>query len=84
MDKLNYMKTMPQRLSELARPTRAINKMPTFEDQLIKNGPEFKHSWMNMAHMHDLRVWTLTYAPGRKNNIRRLSEIHLLNQEMWY
>ena len=37
-----------------------------------------------MAHMHDLRVWCLTYAPGKKNDIRRLQEIHLLNQEMWY
>ena len=34
--------------------------------------------------MHDLRVWTITYAPGTKNNIQRLQEIHLLNQEMWY
>jgi hypothetical protein len=33
---------------------------------------EFKHSWANMAHMHDLRVWTLAYAPGRKNNVRRV------------
>lgn len=45
---------------------------------------EFKHTWINMSHMHDLRVWTLAYAPGRKNNIRRVQEIHLLNQEMWY
>jgi TRAP-type mannitol/chloroaromatic compound transport system permease large subunit len=37
-----------------------------------------------MAHMHDLRVWTLTYAPGKKNNIQRLQEIHMLNNEMWY
>ena len=22
--------------------------------------------------MHDLRVWTLAYAPGRKNNVRRV------------
>lgn len=37
-----------------------------------------------MAHMHELRVWAITYAPGNKNNIQRLQEIHLLNQEMWY
>ncbi len=37
-----------------------------------------------MAHMHDLRLWTITYAPGNKNNIQRLQEVHLLNQEMWY
>jgi hypothetical protein len=37
-----------------------------------------------MAHMHDLRVWTIAYAPSRINNLQRLQEIHLLNQEMWY
>lgn len=37
-----------------------------------------------MAHMHDLRVWTLAYAPSRFNNLQRLQEIHLLNNEMWY
>lgn len=37
-----------------------------------------------MAHMHDLRVWTVAYAPSRINNLQRLQEIHMLNQEMWY
>ena len=45
MDKLNYMKTGAQRFKELARPARAMNKMPAFEDKVIKNGVEFKHSW---------------------------------------
>ena len=34
--------------------------------------------------MHDLRVWTLTYAPSRLNNLERIQQIHQLNQEMWY
>ena len=34
--------------------------------------------------MHDLRIWTITYAPSTKDNMRRLQEIHYLNQEMWY
>ena len=72
MDKLNYMKTGGQRFRELIKPSRALNKMPTFEDKMVRNGVEFKHSWANMAHMHDLRVWTLTYSPMKKNNIRRL------------
>ena len=84
MDKLNYMKPAAQKFRELARPSRHMNKMPTFEDKILKNGAEFKHTWAQMAHMHDLRVWTLSYAPGKKNNIRRLQEIHLLNQECWY
>lgn len=72
-----------QRATEALRPSRYLAQ-PRFEDKLLKNGVEFKHSWANMAHMHDLRVWTLAYAPGKKNNMQRLQEIHLLNQEMWY
>ena len=34
--------------------------------------------------MHDLRVWTLAYSKGKRNHFRRMQEIHLLNQEMWY
>ena len=34
--------------------------------------------------MHDLRVWTIAYAPSRLNNMQRIQEIHHLNQEMWY
>ena len=44
----------------------------------------FRHDWAILAHMHDLRVWTLAYAPSRHNNLQRLQEIHLLNNEMWY
>ena len=56
-----------------------------FEDKLLeqKNVP-FAHTWALMSHMHDLRVWTLTYAPTRQNNLQRLQEIHRLNAEMWY
>jgi hypothetical protein len=59
-------------MRELIRPARSVNKMAVFEDKFLKNGVDFKHSWANMAHMHDLRVWTITYAPMKKNNIRRL------------
>jgi len=37
-----------------------------------------------MAHMHDLRVWTIAYAPSKSNNLQRMQEIHRLNNEMWY
>lgn len=37
-----------------------------------------------MAHMHDLRVWCITYAPANKGNMEKLQEIHKLNAEMWY
>ena len=77
-DKLSYMKRPLQRVSEFLKPSRYL-KQPEFEDKLLKSGPKFAHSWANMCQMHDLRVWTITYAPGRKDNMQRLSEIHMLN-----
>ena len=77
-NKLAYMKSKTTNFRELLRPARYYAQ-PKFEDKILKQGPEFKHSWAQLAHMHDLRVWCLSYAPGKKNNIRRLQEIHLLN-----
>ncbi len=85
MDKLAYLKSNKQVLRDSLRLSRSY-RQPTFVDRFLKKGEKvpFKHSWSMMAHMHDLRVWTLTYAPSRLNNLQRLQEIHLLNQEMWY
>ena len=83
MDKLAYMKGGLQRAKEAVRPTRYM-KQRSFEDKMLATGIDFKHTWAQMAHMHDLRVWTLAYAPARKGNVQRLQELHLLNQEMWY
>jgi hypothetical protein len=67
-DKLNYMKPLGQRFKEFLRPSKNLYQ-PKFEDKVLQHGASFSHSWMNMSHMHDLRVWTLTYAPGKKNNV---------------
>lgn len=37
-----------------------------------------------MGHMHDLRVWTIAYAPAKTGNMKRMNECHRLNAEMWY
>ena len=71
MNKLSYSKAPLQRLKEIVRPSRYA-KQPNFKDRVIASGLEFKHSWANMAHMHDLRVWYIAYAPGRLYNIQRL------------
>ena len=68
MNKLNYMKPALQRFKETIRPSR-YTRQPTFKDRVLASGLEFKHSWANLAHMHDLRVWFICYAPGRRNNI---------------
>jgi hypothetical protein len=83
MNKLSYMKSSTQAFREFLRPSRYLYQ-PKYEDKFLETGPKFKHTWAQMAHMHDLRLWTIAYAPGKKNNIQRLQEIHGLNQEMWY
>jgi hypothetical protein len=85
MDKLSYLKSTKQNIRDYLRLSRSY-RQATYEDRFLKRGEKvpFKHSWALMAHMHDLRVWTVAYAPSRINNLQRLQEIHLLNQEMWY
>lgn len=70
-------------LQQFLRPKNYLYQ-PKFEDKYIKHGIDFKHSWAQMSHMHDLRQWTITYAPTNKTNIQRMNECHALNQEMWY
>lgn len=77
-DKLNYMKTTGQVMKNFLRPKKYLYQ-PKFEDKVAKHGIQFKHSWANMAHMHDLRMWAIAYGPGNKNNIQKLQECHLLN-----
>ena len=71
MDKLSYMRTASQNLRSWLRPSRHYLQ-PRFEDKYIKEGVQFKHSWGQLAHMHDLRVWTLAYSKGRRNHFRRM------------
>ena len=84
MDKLSIFKS---RFTNFRNSTRLSNnvRQHKYNDLHLqqKNVP-FKHTWSTMAHMHDLRVWTLAYAPSQENNLQRLQEIHRLNNEMWY
>ena len=82
-NKLGFMRSATENLRVSLRPSQYL-KHPGFTDRLLKVGPSFSHSWANMAHMHDLRLWTITYSPSQRNNVRRLQEIHYLNNEMWY
>ena len=85
MDKLAVFKSRRQNLRDLVRYSNSTG-MHKFEDRYLKKEEkdvQFAHSWANLAHMHDLRVWTLAYAPG-KGNLQRMQEIHRLNAEMWY
>ena len=48
--------------------------MAGFEDKFMRPGAKvpFKHTWANLAHMHDLRVWTLAYAPLKVGALQRM------------
>ena len=85
MDKVSFLKTQRLAIRDTMRISRNYNQ-PKYQDKFLQPGQKvpFKHDWKIMAHMHDLRVWTLAYAPSRLNNLERLQEIHHLNQEMWY
>lgn len=85
MDKLNYLKTTKQSFRDWCRISRSY-RQASYKDAFLQKGEKvpFRHDWAMMSHMHDLRVWTLAYAPSQLNNLRRLQEIHLLNNEMWY
>ena len=71
MDKLSYMKSSSKKFVELVTPSKYL-KQPKFVDNHLKRGIDFKHTWAQLAHMHDLRIWTITYAPSTKDNMRRL------------
>ena len=87
MDKLSIFKGRTQNFREGLRMNRNL-RMSEYNDKFLqKNSGQkmpFKHSWALMAHMHDLRMWTLAYSPSRSNNLQRMQEIHRLNAEMNY
>ena len=86
MEKLAYLRSNAQNLRNWLRWTNS-SRPAKYEDKWLNNGKKslpFTHNWGLMAHMHDLRVWTIAYAPSDKNNLVRMQEIHRLNAEMWY
>lgn len=73
MDKLNVFKNKRQQFTDLVKYSNST-RQHQFKDQYLRpenKNIEFKQTWANMAHMHDLRVWTLAYGPG-KDNMRRM------------
>ena len=77
MDKLNFLKSNKQAFRDLCRISRSY-RQAEYKDRFLQKGAKipFRHDWSVLAHMHDLRVWTLAYAPSRLNNLQRLQEIH--------
>ena len=72
-NKLAYMKSARQNLRESVSYQNNIS-MSRFQDrhrEIEKKGiaVPFKNSWAMLAHMQDLRLWTIAYAPSKKNNL---------------
>jgi len=70
MDKVGFLKSARQNIRDYNRLSRSYGQ-PKFTDKFLKRGHKvpFRHDWAIMAHMHDLRLWTLAYAPSRVNNL---------------
>ncbi len=70
MDKLNYLKSFKQTGRDYCKLQRSF-RQAAFKDRVsteyIKT--PFKHDWVLLTQMHDLRTWTLAYAPSRSNNL---------------
>ena len=82
-NRVGFLKSSTERFMQSLRP-QAYLKQPTFEDRFLKAGPQFKHSFQQLRHMHDLRLWTSTYAPLKKDCVARQTEMAHLNEEMYY
>ena len=86
MNKLSYLRSPGVNLRYYLK-AQPHARQHQYEDAFLRNGKTglpFTHSWALMGHMHDLRVWTLAYAPSNKGNLQRMQEIHRLNNEMWW
>jgi hypothetical protein len=73
MDKLSKMSLRTTR-TNWANFLRYSNhsRQAKYEDKFLANDRQnlkFEHTWGLMGHMHDLRVWTLAYAPSNRNNM---------------
>ena len=88
MNKLSFMKTRQAKALESVRYVTNIKPagfVDRYSDREQKGLPvQFKHSWAMIAHMNDLRMWTLAYAPTQKNGLQRMQEMHRLNNEAIY
>ena len=80
MNKNNFMKSLWARTKDHNNLRRGQSH-PAMQKQ--EEPLEFKHTWGQLAKMHDLRMWHIAYAPTAKGGYRRMQEIHYLNNEMW-
>ena len=88
MNKVSHLRTARQNLSYNSKFVNNIGQS-SFVDkhrQTEEAGLRipFKIKWSTLCHMHDLRLWTITYAPSTQNNLQRMQEMHRINNEALY
>ena len=55
-----------------------------FEDRYLTSGNYYRRDADVLSHMRQLRTWVVANAPKNKLDIRRIQEVHVLNNEIWY
>ena len=88
MNKLSHLRSARQNLQRSSSYVNNIGQSP-FNDKLRDSEEKglripFKINWATLCHMHELRLWTITYAPSSQNNLQRLQEMHRINNEALY
>ena len=89
MEKHRYLKSNYRNFRDYLRPVNH-KRQAIYNDKFLEPQKQFgekipfKHDLRMMAHMHDLRMWTIAYAPANHGNLQRLQEIHRLNNEFNY
>ena len=58
-------------------------KQPVYKDTEFE-AQKFKIDEPLLTKMLDLRMWQLTYAPSATDGLRRIQEVHHLNNEILY
>ncbi len=88
MNKLSHLKSATTNARKNVQYVNNIGQSP-FNDRLRDLEDKgvrvpFKINWATLCHMHELRLWTITYAPSTKNNLQRMQELHRINNEALY
>jgi hypothetical protein len=63
-DKLSIFKSKWVNFRNSAKYSNNVRQAQFKDRYLDQKSVPFEHKWSLMAHMHDLRVWTLAYAPS--------------------
>lgn len=81
-----YEKRDNSRLGKLKRWMRPKSHIvpSQFEDSFLTSGNYYRRDPDTLSHMRMLRTWVVANAPKNKLDMRRIQEVHVLNNEIYY